>query len=41
MSTNLVTMISPILADYVYIGGGCLGLILVIILVFLLLRRGR
>ena len=41
MSTNLVTMISPILADYVYIGGGFLGLILVIILVFLLLRRGR
>jgi hypothetical protein len=30
---------SPILADYIWIGGGTLGLILVIIVVVLLLRR--
>jgi hypothetical protein len=32
-------LISPILADYIWIGGGTLGLILVIVVVVLLLRR--
>jgi hypothetical protein len=30
----------PILADYIWIGGGTLGLILVIVVVVLLLRKG-
>jgi len=29
----------PILADYIWIGGGTLGLILLIIIIVLLLRR--
>jgi hypothetical protein len=29
----------PILADYIWIGGGTLGLILVIVIVVLLLRK--
>jgi len=32
-------LISPILADYIWIGGGTLGLILVVVVVVLLLRR--
>lgn len=32
-------IISPILADYIWIGGGTLGLILVIVVIVLLLRR--
>ena len=40
MSTTLGTVLTPLLADYIYIGGG-VGLIIVIILVILLLRRGR
>jgi len=32
-------VISPILADYIWIGGGTLGLIIVIVIIVLLLRR--
>jgi hypothetical protein len=40
VSTTLATMVAPLLADYIYIGGG-VGLIIIIILVILVLRRGR
>ena len=30
---------SPLLADYIWIGGGTLGLIIVIVIVVLLVRR--
>jgi hypothetical protein len=32
-------LMSPMLADYIWIGGGTLGLILVILLVVLVLRK--
>jgi len=32
-------LISPILSDYIWIGGGTLGLILVIVLIVVLVRR--
>jgi len=32
-------LFSPVLADYIWIGGGTLGLIIVIVIVVLLLRR--
>jgi hypothetical protein len=32
-------LLSPILADYIWIGGGTLGLIIIIVIVVLLLRR--
>ena len=32
-------LFSPILADYIWIGGGTLGLIVVVVLVVLVLRR--
>lgn len=32
-------LLSPLLADYIWIGGGTLGLIVVIVLVVLVLRR--
>jgi len=31
--------ITPILADYIWIGGGTLGLILVVVIVVLLMRK--
>jgi hypothetical protein len=31
--------IAPILADYIWIGGGTLGLILLIVIIVLVLRR--
>lgn len=31
--------ITPVLADYIWIGGGTLGLILVIVVIVVLLRR--
>lgn len=40
MSMTLANTFTPLLADYIYIGGG-VGLIIVIIVVVLLLRRGR
>ena len=33
------TIMVPILADYIWIGGGTLGLILLIIVIVLLMRR--
>jgi hypothetical protein len=32
-------ILTPMLADYIWIGGGTLGLILLIIIIVLLLRR--
>jgi hypothetical protein len=34
----LLHLFSPVLADYLWIGGGTLGLVLVIVVVVLLLR---
>jgi len=34
----LLHLFTPVLADYIWIGGGTLGLVLVILVVFLLLR---
>jgi hypothetical protein len=33
------TLVQPMLADYIWIGGGTLGLILVIVVIVLLLRK--
>jgi len=33
------TLMSPVLADYIWIGGGTLGLILLIVLIVVLVRR--
>ncbi len=35
----MTTSLTPILADYVYIGGGTLGLILLIVVIVVLMRR--
>ena len=35
----MTQLLSPILADYIWIGGGTVGLIVVIVLVVLVLRR--
>jgi hypothetical protein len=35
----MLALSSPILADYIWVGGGSLGLILVIVVIVLLLRR--
>jgi hypothetical protein len=32
-------VLSPILADYIWVGGGTLGTILIIVVIVLLLRR--
>jgi len=32
-------LISPILSDYIWIGGGTLGLILLVVLIVVLVRR--
>ena len=40
MSTTLANIISPLLGNYVYIGGGTLTLVIVILLVLFFLRRG-
>jgi hypothetical protein len=39
MSTTLATMIAPLLAEYIYIGGGLLTAIIIIIIVVVLVRR--
>jgi hypothetical protein len=36
---EIIMSFAPILADYIWIGGGTLGLILVVILVVVLLRK--
>jgi hypothetical protein len=35
----MTQLFSPMLADYIWIGGGTLGLIVVVVLVVLVLRR--
>jgi hypothetical protein len=37
--TNVANAIAPILADYVYIGGGVLTLIIIVLIVLFLVRR--
>ena len=39
MSTTLANIISPLLGNYVYIGGGTLTLVIVVLLVLFFLRR--
>ena len=39
MLTTLATAVTPILGDYVYVGGGLLGTILIVLVVVWLLRR--
>lgn len=39
MFTSLTHTFTPVLAEYIYWGGGGLGLILVIVVIVLLLRR--
>jgi hypothetical protein len=39
MLTTLATAITPVLGNGIYIGGGLLGTVLVILLVVFLLRR--
>ncbi len=39
MLTTFATFSTPILGDYVYIGGGLLGTILVVLLVVWIVRR--
>jgi hypothetical protein len=36
---SMVTTEAPILADYIWIGGGTLGLIVLIVIIVLILRR--
>lgn len=36
---SIATPITPILADYIWIGGGTLGLIVVVVLLVMVLRR--
>jgi hypothetical protein len=35
----MIHLFSPVLADYIWIGGGALGTILVIVIIVVLLRR--
>lgn len=39
MLTTLAIAVTPILGDYVYVGGGLLGAVLVVLLIVLLVRR--
>jgi hypothetical protein len=39
LETSMLNLLTPMLADYIWIGGGTLGLILVILLVVLVLRK--
>ena len=36
---SIVTTNAPILADYIWVGGGSIGLILLIVIIVLVLRR--
>jgi len=36
---SMVTTNAPILADYIWVGGGTLGLIVLIVIIVLVLRR--
>jgi hypothetical protein len=37
--SSLVTTNAPILADYIWVGGGSIGLIVLIVIIVLVLRR--
>jgi hypothetical protein len=39
VSTTLASTITPLLGDYIYIGGGLLTVVIVVVVVVLLLRR--
>ena len=39
MSTTFASVFTPLLGDYVYVGGGVVTLVLVILVVLFLLRR--
>jgi len=39
MILNAFPSVAPILADYIWIGGGTLGLILLIVIVVLVMKR--
>jgi len=39
MLTTLATTITPVLGQYVYIGGGLLGTIIIVLVVLWLVRR--
>jgi hypothetical protein len=39
MPTTLATAVTPILGEYIYVGGGLLGTILVVLLIVFLVRR--
>ena len=39
MLTNFVQTLTPIFGDYIYIGGGVLTLVLIILVVLFVLRR--
>jgi hypothetical protein len=39
MAQEIIMQPMPILADYIWIGGGTLGLIAIIVVIVLLLRR--
>ena len=39
MLTTFAAILTPVLADYVYIGGGVLTLVIVILLLLFLFRR--
>jgi hypothetical protein len=39
MLTTLATAVTPILGEYLYVGGGLLGTVLVVLLIVFLIRR--
>lgn len=39
MLTTFASILTPIFADYIYIGGGLITLVVIILVVLLLLRR--
>ena len=39
MFTTIATFFTPMLADYVYIGGGAVTLVVIILIVFFVARR--
>ena len=39
MLTTLATTMTPVLGNYIYVGGGLLGTVVVVLLVLMLFRR--
>ena len=39
MLTTLATTMAPVLGNYIYVGGGLLGTVVVVLLVLMLFRR--